>query len=201
MTTPTVPTIDPALAALLLMDFQPAVLAAVPGGEQALERAHDALTWAREHDVQVAHVRVALAEDDRAAVPAHNKAFSVAASQGWLDDGLPHTDTHASLAAVTRESDILVRKIRISAFASETDLRVLLREKGIDTLVLAGLSTGGVVLTTVRQAADEDFRVFVLEDATGDPDAEIHRVLTRKLFPQQAEVIATGDLRGLTQAA
>ncbi len=67
--------------------------------------------------------------------------------------------------------------------------------------MLAGLSTGGVVLTTVRQAADEDFRVFVLEDATGDPDAEIHRVLTRKLFPQQAEVIATGDLRGLTQAA
>ena len=199
MTTATAP-IDPARSALLLMDFQPAVLAAVPDGEKALERAHDALGWARAHGVQVAHVRVALAEDDKAAVPAHNKAFAAASAQGWLDDGLPHTDTHPSLAAAAREDDIHVRKIRISAFASATDLRALLRAKGIDTLVLAGLSTGGVVLTTLRQAADEDYRVFVLEDATGDPDAEVHRVLTGKLFPQQAEVIRTADLPGLTKS-
>ena len=200
-TTSTVPAIDPARAALLLMDFQPAVLAAVPEGEQALERAHLALAWAREHNVQVAHVRVALAEEDRAAVPAHNKTFAAAASQGWLDDGLAHTDTHESLVAASREDDIRVRKIRIGAFASATDLRALLRERGIDTLVLAGLSTGGVVLSTVRQAADEDFRILVLEDATGDPDAEVHRVLTQKLFPQQAEVIVVKELEALTQAS
>lgn len=200
-TTPSTAGIDPARTALLLMDFQPAVLAAVPDGEQALERAHDALAWAREHDVQVAHVRVALAEDDRAAVPAHNKTFAAAASEGWLDDGLPHTDTHESLAAASHDGDILVRKVRVGAFASATDLRALLRQKGIDTLVLAGLSTGGVVLSTLRQAADEDFRIFVLEDATGDPDAEVHSVLTRKLFPQQAEVIFTKDLPTLTRAS
>jgi nicotinamidase-related amidase len=201
VTTPTAPSIDPARSALLLMDFQPAILAAVPDGEQALERAHDALAWARKHNVQVAHVRVALAEGDRATIPAQNKTFAAAAAQGWLNDGLPHAETHESLTAATHENDILVRKVRISAFASDTDLRALLREKDIDTLILAGLSTSGVVLTTLRQAADDDFRLFVLHDATADPDADVHQVLTEKVFPQQAEVIATEDLHTLTQVA
>ncbi|WP_316769321.1 cysteine hydrolase family protein [Streptomyces sasae] len=86
-----------------------------------------------------------------------------------------------------------------SAFASSTDVRGQLREQGVDTLVLAGLSTGGVVLTTLRQAADDDFRLYVLKDATSDP--EVHRVLTQKVFPHQAHVIETAELPTLTKTA
>jgi len=49
-----------------------------------------------------------------------------------------------------------VTKRRVSAFAG-SDLHVLLRAGGIEALVLSGIATTGVVLSTLRQAADLDF--------------------------------------------
>jgi nicotinamidase-related amidase len=60
--------------------------------------------------------------------------------------------------------------------------------------VLAGISTSGVVLSTVGDAADRDYRLLVLEDASADPDAEVHALLTGKVFPRQAQVICTAQL-------
>lgn len=188
--------IDPDRTALLLMDFQPLVLGAIPGSEPALDHAHKALAWARTEGVHVVFVRVALTDADAAAVPAHNKGFAPAATAGYLADGSPATDLHDSLEVQDR--DVTVRKVRISAFAGDTDLRAELRARDVDTLVLAGLSTSGVVLTTLRQAADDDYRLFVLSDATADPDPEVHRVLTEKVFPHQSEVISTVQLGALT---
>ena len=197
--TSTVPQLDPSRTALFLMDFQPAVLAAVADPDQALSGAHAALSWARSHDVQVVHVRVAFAPEDHASIPALNKAFAAVGRHGFLPDGSPEAALHESFEV--RERDITVRKTRFSAFASATDVRGLLRERGVDTLVLAGLSTGGVVLTTLRQAADDDFGLYVLKDATADPDPEVHRVLTEKVFPHQAHVIETADLGPLTRTS
>ena len=53
--------------------------------------------------------------------------------------------------------------------------------------------TSGVVLSTLRQAADLDYRLTVLTDACYDPDPEIHRVLTEKVFPRQADVITIDE--------
>jgi nicotinamidase-related amidase len=75
----------------------------------------------------------------------------------------------------------------VSAFAG-SDLDVVLRGLGAGTLVLAGIATSGVVLSTLRQAADLDYRLIVLADACLDADPEVHRVLTEKVFPRQAEV-------------
>jgi nicotinamidase-related amidase len=65
-----------------------------------------------------------------------------------------------------------------------------LAARGIDTLVLAGVATSGVVLSTLRDAADRDYRLFVLSDVCADMDPEVHRVLMEKIFPRQADVIA-----------
>jgi nicotinamidase-related amidase len=196
--THTTAALDPARTALLLMDFQPVVLGAVLDPQGVLARAGEALAWARAHGAHVVFVRVALAQEDAAAVPAHNKTFSQAAAAGYLTDGTAATAVHESLKA--EEDDLTVRKTRISAFASDTDLRAELRARNVDTLVLAGLSTSGVVLTTLRQAADEDYRLFLLADATADPDPEVHRVLMEKVFPNQAEIISTADLAALSTA-
>ncbi|MEU6573633.1 isochorismatase family protein [Streptomyces sp. NPDC046805] len=123
-------------------------MAAVPGSEEALKRAHAALSWARSHDVQVAYVRAAFSAEDFAAVPSRNIGFAPIAANGFLADGSPEAGLHDSFEV--REQDITVRKRRIRASVSATDLRVLLRERGIHTLVLAGLSTGGVVPTSLR---------------------------------------------------
>src|SRR5260370_22115041 len=55
-----------------------------------------------------------------------------------------------------------------------TDLETLLRANGIDTLVLAGVHTSGVVLSAVRHAGDLDYRLVVVRDCCADPDAEVH---------------------------
>jgi nicotinamidase-related amidase len=44
------------------------------------------------------------------------------------------------------------------------------------------------VLSTLRQAADLDFGLTVLEDGCADADPEVHRVLMEKVFPRQASV-------------
>jgi nicotinamidase-related amidase len=61
-------------------------------------------------------------------------------------------------------------------------LEIVPRAQDIDTLILTGISTGGVVLSTVREAADKDFRIVVLADGCLDPDPEFHAVLTEKIF-------------------
>jgi nicotinamidase-related amidase len=71
----------------------------------------------------------------------------------------------------------------------------------VDTLILAGISTSGVVLSTVRDASDRDYRVLVLADATADPDADVHEFLIERILPRQADVITTAQLEGLLGTA
>jgi nicotinamidase-related amidase len=81
----------------------------------------------------------------------------------------------------------------VSAFAG-TDLDMILRANGIETLVVAGIATSGVVLSTVRHAADADYKVVVVEDCCADRDAEVHRVLVGKVFPRQATIARAEEL-------
>ncbi|MDT5353949.1 MAG: hypothetical protein QOJ56_2481, partial [Mycobacterium sp.] len=73
-------------------------------------------------------------------------------------------------------------------------------DESINTLVMGGISTAGVVLSTVREASDQDYLIVVLSDATADRDPEVHRVLTEKVLPAHADVITTSDLNHLLRA-
>jgi nicotinamidase-related amidase len=80
----------------------------------------------------------------------------------------------------------------VGAF-STTDLETILRAKNVSNLILFGISTSGVVLSTVRWAADLDYSLFVVSDACADQDEEVHRVLIEKIFPRQCIVLTTQD--------
>lgn len=58
---------------------------------------------------------------------------------------------------------------------------------------LAGIATSGVVLSTLRQAADLDYRLTVLADGCLDADPEVHQILLQKVFTRQAEVTSIAD--------
>ena len=73
----------------------------------------------------------------------------------------------------------MVTKRRVSAFAG-SDLEVVLRSGEVGHLVLCGIATSGVVLSTLREAADRDYRLTVLSDLCVDPDPEVQRVLLEK---------------------
>jgi nicotinamidase-related amidase len=59
--------------------------------------------------------------------------------------------------------------------------------KKIEGLVLAGISTGGVVLSTALEALDMDYKVTILEDCVAD-EKELHEALI-KLFRKKATVL------------
>ena len=75
-------------------------------------------------------------------------------------EGDPAAEIHPDVAP--HEGDVVIAKRRVSAFMG-TDLEIVLRSLGAETLVLRGIAMSGVVLSTLRQAADLDYRVTVLK--------------------------------------
>jgi nicotinamidase-related amidase len=73
---------------------------------------------------------------------------------------------------------------------------MVLRANGVETLVLAGIATSGVVASTIRHAADADYRLVVVSDCCADPDPEVHRVLTEKVFGRPATVTTAETVIG-----
>ncbi|MDT3446568.1 MULTISPECIES: cysteine hydrolase family protein [unclassified Pseudofrankia] len=187
-----IPTVDSSRAALLVMDMQPSVLTDVPDSDAVLAKIARAIAVARDAGVQVGFVRVGFDDADYARIPATNKAFGPLADMvGTLHADSPETAIHQQLAP--RPEDIVVRKTRVGAF-STTDLDRRLRDRSIDTVILSGVHTSGVVLSTVRDAADRDYAVLVLEDGVADPDPQLHSLLTGSVFAGQAYVIPTHGL-------
>jgi nicotinamidase-related amidase len=188
-----VPKVDAVRTALVLMDFQPAVLGTVSESDTAalIANAEKALTWARSAGLTVAHVRVAFRDADYAAIPERNRAFAPLRGGGIMADGSPECEIVESLRP--QRDEIVVRKTRFGSF-STTSLSPRLRQAGIESLILAGITTSGVVLSTVRDAADQDFQVYVLADACADGNPHVHSLLIETVFPHQAYVISTAQL-------
>jgi nicotinamidase-related amidase len=197
-TTPALPEIDPKRTALLAMDFQNGILAAVPQPDALVERVKGAIADVRAAGGTIGYVRVAFTEDDWAAVPETNKIFSGVAAAKMLHHEDDATQIDERIAP--EEGDIVVRKIRIGA-VSTTDLHQQLHDRGIDTLILSGISTSGVVLSTLIDAADRDYRVYVLTDGVADPRPEVNQVLVNEVFPSRAHLIDTTQLSELLTSA
>jgi nicotinamidase-related amidase len=198
MTEP-LPQIDPRRAALLVMDYQNGIVERLGEPDELLARAADAIALARERGLHVGYVRVALTDADVAAIPPTSRMGArLGASARAFHDDSPTTAVHARVAP--GDGDIVVRKTRVGAF-STTDLDEHLRDRGVDTVILAGISTSGVMLSTVRDASDRDYRVLVLADATADPEPDVHAFLIERIFPRQADVITTAQLEGLLSAS
>lgn len=170
-------------SALLVMDVQDGIVERI-GDPGLIERVSEAIGGARAAGVRVIYVVVGFRPGHPEVHP-RNKSFGAIAQSGGLVDPVVHS-------AVAPESDeVVVTKRRVSAF-SGSDLDVILRANEITSLVLTGIATSGVVLSTLRQAADLDYELTVLADACADGDEEVHRVLTEKVFPRQAEVTTVG---------
>lgn len=163
------------------MDFQtPIVERFSVGQDELLTATAEAIAAARQASLRVIYVVVGFRPGFPEISP-RNTSFSALKASGGLA-----TDVHPRVSPAAGE--VTVTKHRVGAFLG-TDLEMLLRASDIDTLVLCGISTSGVVLSTVRYAADSDYRLFVLRDCCSDPDSETHTCLITKVFPRQATVI------------
>ena len=93
------------------------------------------------------------------------------------------------------EPDHVIVKTRDSAF-HDTDLSDFLAERGVDRLVLAGVSTESCIAATATDAYAHDLRVVIVEDATASIEWDLHdQTLARLKAQYRQEVVKTEDVR------
>jgi len=184
---------DTARTAVLSMDLQTAIVSIYTKDQPDLvTRAAGVLKKARDLGLSVFHVQVGFRRGLPEISP-RNLLFSSiknSVQHRQVFEG-PGGAIHPAVAP--QGEDIVITKHRISAFAG-TDLDMILRAKGIETLILFGIATSGVVLATLLHAVDADYRLIVVKDCCADADPEVHRSLTEKIFPRLASVVTAGEL-------
>jgi maleamate amidohydrolase len=107
--------------------------------------------------------------------------FAEGADGGW-----------GELALAPAADDALLVKQHASAFAG-TSLAGTLRCGGVDTVVVAGVSTSGCVRATATDALAEGFRPIVVDEACGDRTTALHRQNLADLDAKYADVVALDD--------
>ncbi|KAI1613109.1 isochorismatase family protein [Exophiala viscosa] len=176
---------------LLVLDVQNGVvdLAGSILPDNYLDRLAHTINAARQADLRVIYVSVAFRpgypeKSDR------NSSTSRVKARGDFIEGSESTQIHPAVAMC--EGDIHITKRRVSAFHG-TELDLVLRSLDAETLVITGLVSSGAVLSTVRQAADLDYRQIVLEDLCADSFPEVHEILVKKVFSKQARVMSSAE--------
>lgn len=172
--------------------MQLSILQNLPNPNPVVEKAGEAIAKARNNNIPVLYVTLALRSGFPEVHP-NNKGFQAFKQRMAQTPMDTFTQIHPALAP--KENEMQIHKKRVSAFTG-SELEVVLRTLGITQLVLSGVSTSGVVLSTLREAADKDYAVTVLADACTDGDEEVHRVLTAKVFPRQATVVSVAEWQG-----
>jgi nicotinamidase-related amidase len=179
-------------AAVLSMDLQNAIVANYAAGhEDFMPRVAGVLKAVRAKGLNVIHVQVGF-RPGFPEISTRNMLFgAIKSSPQWQQvfqgaAGTIHPD------AAPEGEEVVITKHRVGAF-SGTDLETVLRAKEIDTLVLFGIATSGVVLSTLIHASDWDYRLVVVKDCCLDQEADVHAALIDKLFPRRATVITADE--------
>jgi nicotinamidase-related amidase len=184
--------LDPARTAVLSMDMQAGILALYAGDQEGFtQRAAQVLRRARDCGMTIIHVQVGF-RPGFPEIGTRNRLFASirnSVERQRLFQG-EAGQIHPAVAPVGE--DIVITKHRVSAFTG-TALDLILRAKEIETLVLFGIATSGVVLSTLLTAADSDYRIIVLRDCCADQDEEVHAALLERFFPRRGTVVAAAE--------
>jgi nicotinamidase-related amidase len=185
--------LDPSRSAVLSMDYQTAIVSIYAKDQDGLlARAASVLKQTRGCGMTLIHVQVGFRPRFPEISPRNTllSAIKNSVRHQQLFEGASGA-IHASVAP--EADDITITKHRVSAFTG-TDLDMILRAKDIDTLILFGIATSGVVLSTVLHASDADYRLIVIGDCCADLDMEVHNCLVSRVFPRQASVVSADEL-------
>ena len=179
--------LDPQKTALVLIDLQNAVLGMTPAPHSADKVVENSVKLAnafRAKGAPVVYVRVDL--NDFLKLPV-DQPFNLG------DKPLPAAASEIAPSAGFRPGDILVTKRHWGAFAG-TDLEQQLKSRGIDTVVLTGISTNAGVESTARQGTGLGFAFVLVEDACSSQNGEHHRFAFEHIFPRLARVGSTDEV-------
>ena len=194
------PVLDLKRTALLSMDLQNTVVSIYTKNEpEFLARVATVLKSARERGLCVMHVQVGFRPGLPEVSPRNQFFGAIKNSPQWqqIFQG-PSGAIHSDVAPL--DDEVVITKRRVSAFTG-TDLDMILRANEIDTLILLGIATSGVVLSTLLHASDADYQLFVVKDCCTDQDSEVHACQTEGLFPRRATVFTADELLDILKSA
>ena len=185
-------TLDRQHTALLIADFYAAIMSTIPHAveRQVVEHTQRLQQAARDVGLFVCYCATVF-RPGYVEISERNKTFRERKHSGQPPIVDPLQLIHSAVQPAAGE--VVVGKHRVNALYG-TALDLILRANNIDTLIILGYATSGVVLSTVRYAADSDYRLVVVEDCCADQDREVHDFLTRRLFPRQAEVVSAAEV-------
>jgi nicotinamidase-related amidase len=178
------------------MDYQVGLLQRLGDPSALLDRVNAAIGEVRSRGGSIGWVRVGFTDADFDAIPPTSAMARAVSPERRAEMHADAPGTQVDGRLDRQPQDISVRKVRVGAFTT-TDLGQQLRDRSIETLLLAGISTSGVVLSTVREAMDRDYQVVVLSDLCADPDPDTHAFLIETVYPRHTTVITTWELPAL----
>ena len=176
--------------AVLIMDFQNEIVANYASQDpDVTKRASSVLDAARRAGLLVVHVVVAFRPGHPEIAP--RGLFKQMKGEGRCIQGSPEASIHNDVEPLA--GDVVVTKRRVGAFTG-SDLDMVLRAHGTQHLIIMGIATSGVVLTTVRMAADMDFEMTIVADCCTDQDQEVQQILINKVFSRAATVSTSHEV-------
>jgi nicotinamidase-related amidase len=178
--------------ALLIADFYAAMMGTIPHAveRRVVENTQRLQAAAREAGLFVCYCATVF-RPGYVEISERNKTFRERKHSGQPAVSDPVQLIHPAVRPV--DGEVVVGKHRVNALYG-TALDLILRANDIDTLIILGYATSGVVLSTTRYAADLDYRLVVVEDCCADQDPAVHDFLTQRIFPRQAEVVGAADV-------
>ncbi len=205
--------IDPRKTALIVVDMEndfiaPGAPMETPAGREMLPNLKQAIAFCREHGIRVMYTAHAHRRDG-CDMGLFDDLWPPIASRAGLVDGEPGIEIYPEIAP--RADEIVIKKHRYSGFYG-TDLEIVLRGLGVDTVVVTGVTTENCCHATARDAMFRDFKVVFLSDATATfdyPDVgqggmsadDVHRATLVILSVSTADVMTTEEFIARTVAA
>lgn len=186
----TEPAIVPARTALLVMHYQTDIMALFPSvAPGLLAKTRELCNAARRAGVAVYFARIGFSAGYPEVSPLNKNGQGIKRLGLFLDDEI-------SPELGRRADEPLILAHRASVFFG-TDLELRLSAAGVDTLLMAGIASTGVMLSSVAYASDADFRLYTVKDCCFDPDPVVHEHLFATAFESRTTVLSLAEALSL----
>ncbi|KVQ65709.1 isochorismatase family cysteine hydrolase [Burkholderia territorii] len=181
-----IPPIVPANTALIVMHYQTDILGLFPSvAPTLLANTRKLCDAARAAGIHVCFANLRFSPGYPEVSPRNKNGQGIKQLGLFIDDG-----PCPELGRLDNEPLTIAH--RASVFF-RTDLQARLVAQGIDTLILVGIASTGVVLSSVAHASDSDFRLYTVKDCCYDPDEIVHEHLFATAFETRTTVLSLAD--------
>jgi nicotinamidase-related amidase len=183
--------IDRSTTALLIADFYAEAMGTLPHAVErgVVQKTVELQAAAREAGMMVCYCATVF-RPGYPEISERNKTFSARKASGQPAVFDPVAVIHPDVRP--RDGEVVVGKHRVNALFG-TGLDVALTGNNINTIILLGYATSGVVLSTTRYASDRDYRLFIVADCCADSEPDVHDFLIGRILNRQAEIVTASE--------